>query len=236
MSRLEMVGQQAEENGRLFDEIDTGNLNRCWAFCLNYHQRKDAEGNIFAGCSRTACDCYDSHNQFESIGEEALERLAKLRNKQLGKQRARGRKGKGGKADKAKDDGKGLAYGAVLQYPQEAWCNTCENGTHNDADCTEGGANEGGTRSGQPADIDGILREVAVAAIAKHIENLKSGARSGQSEDIEATMLEVAAAAIAEHIANLRVGVRPEQQADIAATSDDAVAREFEAHETNIRR
>jgi hypothetical protein len=108
-----MIVKQAVEEERPVDMIDTNNQKRCWAFCLNYHQRKDAEGNIFAGCSRKACDCYESHDQPESIGEEALERLAKLRNKQLEKQRARGRKGKGGKADKAKDDGKGSAYGAV---------------------------------------------------------------------------------------------------------------------------
>jgi hypothetical protein len=208
--RTGIINELAAKNGRHLDHIDQSIGMKCWRLHLHHNRRFDKDSKIVEDCPHDAHWCNYSHANPEFSTGEELERMKRAyhlfqgKRPEKKKQRARGRKGKGGETDKAKDDGTGSAYGAVQQYRNEAGCNTCENGTQNYADYTEGGANEGGTRSGQPADTESTLRDVADAAIAKYIENLKSGARSGQPANITAMMREEAAAVVAKHFADLR--------------------------------
>ena len=82
-----MIMLVASEENRNLDAIDEDVQKRCWAFSLNHHGRKDAEGKVYEDCGRNACDCYRSHSDPEQIGSEALDRMEKLRNTQLEKLR-----------------------------------------------------------------------------------------------------------------------------------------------------
>jgi hypothetical protein len=203
--RMALIMVQVNGESRTIDEIDQDIQQRCWAFSLNHHERKDAEGNVFADCGRSASDCFRSHADVEIIQEEALERMEKLRIAQLEKQK----KGSRTKANKPKGDGKGKVDARVF----DAWKGSAKGG----AKGAGKGVERGWGRPQQPQDQYGggaAPRKggwCSKCEIQGHrnIDCIHGGAdidwqaEARQKREVNAIGAAAAAAAIRNHMTNL---------------------------------
>ena len=200
--RMALIMVHSQEEKRPFDALGQEIQERCWAFSLNHHERTDAEGKVYEDCGRNASDCFRSHIEPEKLGQDALDRMEKLRNTQLDRQKKgrdkRAEKGKGGGKGSKNDGVKGVQKAAGFKgqqsnYGQQAspaqyarygtftgkgYCSFCEMVGHRNQDCNKGGA-----------EVDW----------QKQQQQQKGGARPGKPIDMAAMMREVAVAAVAEY-------------------------------------